>query len=449
MGRRSRGKPARARQANCRTARPSADEARARPGQPPANAVAFVRQSPPARAVGVVLAAGKPAGTRSTTSPPAQTLAGAPPTTAGRGAQIAAASGAGCLAVVAEAQPQGIAATYWIEPCARVPVETDAVTIRFVGERVDLEGRREPGDRFTHDERVDGLSAGHGRVAVTARVQGISAGSWRVTATPLVRAGDAQLPSAAGMPAASLPPQVSTVATRLAAFNHGPAVRLAVWPVLVGVAVIVAVTLQGLLHAHAHHAVLAAVLASLAASVIGYASAKLYYLLVHREPLRTFVTAGTCIQGFLIGAIGSLTLAAALFGLPVGNVLDVAAPAVFLGMAVGRPGCFFSGCCAGRPTGSRWGLFSSDRRLAVRRIPVQLLEAAVALLIGVAALLAVLTVHRATHGLIFLGAAAAYTLARQLLFPLRADAHTPRGRRLATAASAAVLLAELLVVATR
>lgn len=49
----------------------------------------------------------------------------------------------------------------------------------------------------------------------------------------------------------------------------------------------------------------------------------------------------------------------------------------------GRPGRFFAGCCAGRPTASRSGLWSSDRVLAVRRIPVQLWEAATALLIGV------------------------------------------------------------------
>jgi len=60
--------------------------------------------------------------------------------------------------------------------------------------------------------------------------------------------------------------------------------------------------------------------------------------------------------------------------------------AVFVGMAIGRPGCFFAGCCSGRPTVSRWGLWSSDRRIGIRRIPIQLIEAAAALLIGVTAL---------------------------------------------------------------
>jgi phosphatidylglycerol:prolipoprotein diacylglycerol transferase len=134
-------------------------------------------------------------------------------------------------------------------------------------------------------------------------------------------------------------------------------------------------------------------------------------------------------------------MGALLLRLPVGTLLDVTTPGVFLGMALGRPGCFLTGCCAGRPTGSRWGLRSSGRRLAVRRFPVQLVEAGVALALGAVTLALVLTVRLPIPGVIFVGALAAYTLARQLLFPLRTESRTTTGRVITMLACVLVLVA--------
>lgn len=447
MGGRSRGAPTGGKPTGATAPDQSAQAPRPPAGRPSVTASAFVRQSWTAPAT--VTSSRQPAAAPS----PAQRERGGAvdPPEAGRVAQAVTASGVGgCQRLLDEAEPQGLAVTYWINPSALESAGPGpyAVAVHIAGERIGVGGALAPLDQFVQEERVEGVTSAGGPLALTARVQGINAGTWRVTATARLLAAGAPA-STAGAAHPGLPRQVSTVSTRFAQLAHGPAVRLAVWPSLVGVAVLVAVVIQGLLHARAHHPTLAAVAAALGASVIGYVSAKLYYLAVHREPLRTFMTAGTCIQGFLIGGIGSLTLAAAGFGLPVGNVLDMAAPAVFLGMAVGRPGCFFSGCCAGRPASSRWGLFSSDRRVAVRRIPVQLLEAVVALVIGVGALVTVLGVRQPTHGLVFVGAAAAYVLIRQLLFPLRADAHTRRGRRVALIGSFVVLISELALIAAR
>jgi phosphatidylglycerol:prolipoprotein diacylglycerol transferase len=77
------------------------------------------------------------------------------------------------------------------------------------------------------------------------------------------------------------------------------------------------------------------------------------------------------------------------------------------------------GCCAGRPTSSRWGLWSSDRRMGARRIPVQLLESGTALLLGAGATAAVPSLGTSDGGLVFVAAVAAYTAARQVLFALR------------------------------
>jgi len=127
--------------------------------------------------------------------------------------------------------------------------------------------------------------------------------------------------------------------------------------------------------------------------------------------------------------------------------LDVAAPGLLFGMTIGRFGCFFGGCCAGRPTASRWGLWASDRRLGMRRIPTQLLESALAGIVGLAALLGVLTTTPHPAGVVFIGALAAYTFGRQLLFPLRANPHTVRGRALVMVLTGLVIAVDVAVAA--
>jgi phosphatidylglycerol---prolipoprotein diacylglyceryl transferase len=118
---------------------------------------------------------------------------------------------------------------------------------------------------------------------------------------------------------------------------------------------------------------------------------------------------------------------------------------LFVGMAIGRPGCFFTGCCFGRPTASRWGLWSSDRRVGIRRVPIQLIEAVAALLIGVSTLPLVLAGPPPIPGMIFVGAIAAYTGFRQVLFPFRVDPRTSVGRTVTLATCAVVLLADVVV----
>ena len=127
-------------------------------------------------------------------------------------------------------------------------------------------------------------------------------------------------------------------------------------------------------------------------------------------------------------------------------MLDVTVPGLLFGMSIGRPGCFFGGCCAGRPTASRWGVWSSDRSVGVRRIPVQLIESASSCTLAVAAMPAVLLTYPATGGLIFVSAIAANTFIRQLLFPLRETQRaTAHGRTLTMAVTALVMAADLAI----
>ncbi|MGI8711504.1 MAG: prolipoprotein diacylglyceryl transferase family protein [Acidimicrobiales bacterium] len=204
---------------------------------------------------------------------------------------------------------------------------------------------------------------------------------------------------------------------------------------------VVAVILQALLVAREGLPVTSVVTLTVLACLLGYPGGKVWYLVVNRRPPREFIWAGACIQGFLLVALSVVSLGTLVLDLPAGAILDATAPGIFLGMAIGRPGCFLTGCCAGRPTLSRWGLWSSDRRLGIRRIPVQLYEAVVALTIGVAGLLLVLTVPTPFPGAVFVGAIAAYTFCRQFLFRLRSQSHTRAGRLITLAVCALLLLA--------
>ena len=158
------------------------------------------------------------------------------------------------------------------------------------------------------------------------------------------------------------------------------------------------------------------------------------------------LTVGMCIQGFVLGAIGSLVVGALVAGIPVGRLLDVTAPGLLFAMAIGRWGCFLGGCCAGRPSASRWALWSSDKRLGTRRIPTQLFESLLAGTVGVAALLAVWLTTPHPAGVVFIAAIAAYTLGRQLLFPLRdLPRTTAHGRTLVALAAGLIIAVDVAV----
>lgn len=174
--------------------------------------------------------------------------------------------------------------------------------------------------------------------------------------------------------------------------------------------------------------------------------AKAWFLAQRRRTRTSLVSQGLCIQGFIAGVALVWTAAFALLHLPVGTYLDAAAPGLLLGMAIGRPGCFFAGCCVGRPTASHWGVWASDGRVGVRRIPTQLLESLACLALGITTLVLLLLHRPVLPGVLFAGAVAAYTLCRQPLLPFRAEPRQSRiGRPLTMAAAGMLLLAAILL----
>lgn len=398
----------------------------------------------PAASLGRPGAASHKGASTTPATPPAATHEADAPTNAPKGRAaptVEVVTAGGCTESVAnsvEGKAAGLTATYWL----RADTTPWSVKIRFVGRRVGTTGQ-DPLDRFELTEQVTGLPPGAGRTSVTTKVAGINPGEWQVTAAPVPSTTGAERPA----PKSAYPVSHLTTGTGFAPLLHGPGVHQWTWPVLVLLGVLVALVTQALLLERSTGRWGGTLGLTIVGVLVGYVAAKTWYLMLHRQSMRRFIPAGTCIQGFLLGTFGTLTIGALLTGTSVGLLLDATAPGLFLAMAIGRPGCFLGGCCVGRPTVSRWGLWSSDRRIGVRRIPVQLFEAAIALTIAAGTLALFLTVTLPLPGALFVGAVAAYTLGRQLLFPLRWEPRRTSTGRFLTLVGAGVV-AVLAVVAS-
>lgn len=358
-----------------------------------------------------------------------------------------------------------VAATYWFDPGERGRPYT--ARIRFRGRRLGIDRRPEPGDRFEQVETIESVVPGTGPVAVTTRVFGVNPGEWAVTAEPLLdprhRRGPANSrprpaekapsPRAApsiisglrwwGTPLMS-PSTPGTVTTRLKPFANPPGSINGSWPALVGLGVLVGLVVQIGLLRRAHLDSPAALGLSGAALLTGAVGAKVWFLAIKGRVSMATMTDGLCIQGFIAGVALVLTAGLVLLHVPIGTFLDATAPGLFLGMSIGRPGCFLTGCCAGRMTASRWAVWASDRRVGARRFPVQLWEALLCLIIGVVSLILVTRLVVNVPGAIAVGGLAAYTLGRQVLFAFRAEPRRSSiGRPSALAGAGAVLAGDV------
>jgi phosphatidylglycerol---prolipoprotein diacylglyceryl transferase len=356
----------------------------------------------------------------------------------------------------AKAVEELLTPTYWLDPGESG--EPFSATIRFSGRRTDVTGKPEPRDSFWQEETVDGIIPGSGPVAVTAEVRGINPGDWTVTARSVARTGGRSYLSypppghdPAGVYRVPPPRRVEIPAEATATIHTSTLLRSKVpgiirfaYATLVGLGVLVGLGLEALLLNHGHYTLFRPMLFSVIAIIAGVIGGKAWYVAVHRG--RKFD--GWCIQGFVAGA-AVVVAAAALAGpgIPAGAYLAAAAPALLIGMSIGRPGCFWAGCCTGRPTTARWGVWSSDRRLGCRRAPAQLLEALSALISGGVVLIVVLVDGLAQSGPVAVVGLAAYTLARQFILGLRAEDRVwPYGRRVTGAIAALALIAGIILL---
>ncbi len=351
-------------------------------------------------------------------------------------------------------------ATCWLDPGnAGDPYP---VSVRFSGRRAGAAGRPRPGDRFDQTETLGSVVPGSGPVSVTAKVRDVTPGEWVVWARPdagTVRGGPPVRPlpaPAAGRPGLMrllwskgnpvVPGNSGTrVMTGPGGYATGPGLVPASWLPLVAVGVVAALSVQAVLAGRAHLSVAAALGVSLAASVAGAGGARAWYVALNRGKVQGIPSQGLCIQGFIVAAVAVLIAGLALAGLPVRTFLDISAPGLFFAMAIGRQGCFLHGCCVGRLTASRWGIWASDGRVGGRRAPTQQLESLACLVIGLAALLLVLQVRPPAAGTVFVGALAAYTVCRQILFRYREEPRKSSfGRRAVMIGAGLVLIADII-----
>ncbi len=105
-----------------------------------------------------------------------------------------------------------------------------------------------------------------------------------------------------------------------------------------------------------------------AALLFGFIGAKVP-LILEGLPLENIIF-GKSIVGALLGGMLGVIVIKRIRGIKarMGNII---APAIALGMAIGRLGCFFNGCCYGKP--ASWGVDFGD---GILRYPTQLFEVA-------------------------------------------------------------------------
>ena len=340
---------------------------------------------------------------------------------------------------------EALRVTHWFE--AGDVGERSTATVRFHGRlsdpsRADLSGRRE----FVQDESVAGIVPGSGPISVSTEVYGLAPGDWNVTAelldeqrpAPATKARNPSrrqktLPRAAwswkSWKLASGPFEPVTTrwapTVRLVAV---PAVIPGSWIALVALGSVAGLGLQATLLARAGLPVLPALLLTTLAAVSGLIAAKGWYIAMHPRTWRKSPAEGWAVDGFLVVLPLVVIAGLVVLELPIGRFVDASTPGLFVGVAIGRLGCFFTGCCAGRFSGSRWSIWSSDRRIGGRRVPTQLLESAAGLLIALATLALVLGTRLPFDGLIFIAALAAYTFIRRILLPLRAARQPVSGK---------------------
>ncbi len=130
---------------------------------------------------------------------------------------------------------------------------------------------------------------------------------------------------------------------------------------------------------------------TIAAAVGGLLGSKIHYLLLHLDRLQdnpmttAFSGAGLVWYGGLIGGTLGVLLVVLIVKLPLGRTADAVAPAIAIGYAFGRMGCFLNGDDYGRPSTLPWamefpqGSPPTPEGLTVH--PAQLYEAGASLLI--------------------------------------------------------------------
>lgn len=145
-----------------------------------------------------------------------------------------------------------------------------------------------------------------------------------------------------------------------------------------------------------------------------------------------FLRSGGVYYGGLIGGFLAVAILFSRYKLPFWRVADAFAPAVALGQAFGRQGCFAAGCCWGKETTAFWGVHFTDLGHEYTGVPVygidggplhlhptQFIESIV--MIAVCASLVWLHRRKSFDGQVLIAYGFAYSIFRFLIEFLRDD----------------------------
>lgn len=83
-----------------------------------------------------------------------------------------------------------------------------------------------------------------------------------------------------------------------------------------------------------------------------------------------FLRSGGVVYGGIIGGFLTVAVLVRYYKLPFWRTADAFAPAVALGQAFGRQGCFAAGCCFGKQTTAAWGVHFTDAGHEYTGVPV-------------------------------------------------------------------------------
>ena len=192
----------------------------------------------------------------------------------------------------------------------------------------------------------------------------------------------------------------------------------------------------------ASEAVLDLWIAALVSGIVGakvllYALDFRYYLENPRAILSGLQSAGVFYGGFLAAVLTCLYMIVKR-DLPGWRIADIAAPAIALGQAIGRIGCFAAGCCYEKETHLPWAVTFTDEEahrltgvpLDVALHPSQLYESALDFVLFLTLL--VLSRRKRPDGQLFLWYLLLYALLRGAVEFTRGD---PRGQILGASTS--------------
>jgi len=121
----------------------------------------------------------------------------------------------------------------------------------------------------------------------------------------------------------------------------------------------------------------------LLAAIIG---SRIFYILLNPEPyiknpvaILKIWEGGLVFYGGLIFAVITGVIYIKRHNLSLWQIADIFAPSIAIGHAIGRLGCFFAGCCHGRPADLPWAVTFTDPHslapLGIALHPTQLYEA--------------------------------------------------------------------------